>query len=175
MEQKFEIPEMSPEEISKWYSTIKPIVYKNGTACYLRKLSDKELTDTAYTWLNKLRDYAEYVDFDQLSILADVRMLHHWGYYGYFKPSVGEVIRQIPKEYLNKVCAFEIIAGGIGMNSVYNEELNAGFHVSVVRLYQPKNTTNKSSFPVDYWPTENSKCPIGMKEKDFQKFFGLIE
>lgn len=42
-------------------------------------------------------------------------MLHGYGYYGLFKPSVGEVIRQIPKDLLEKVVAFEIIAGAIGM------------------------------------------------------------
>lgn len=42
-------------------------------------------------------------------------MLHGYGYYGLFKPSVGEIIRQIPKDLLEKVVAFEIIAGAIGM------------------------------------------------------------
>ncbi len=178
MEQKFEIPEMSIEEISKWYATIKPIVHKSGTPCYLRKLSEKELTNTAYTWLKERRnytEYAEYVDFDELSVLTDIKMLHRWGYYGFFKPSVGEVIRQIPKELLEKVIAFEIISGPVGMNSIYNAELIAGFHVSIVRLYQAKNSTNESAAPVSHWPSTNDKCPIGMEQGDFQKFFELIE
>lgn len=178
MERKFEIPEMSIEEISKWYATIKPIVHKNGTPCYLRKLSEKELTNTAYTWLKEHTDYteyAEYVDFDELSVLTDIKMLHRWGYYGYFKPSVGEVIRQIPKELLEKVIAFEIISGPVGMNSIYNAELNAGFHVSIVRLYQAKSDTNKAATPIDYWPTADSICPLRMNEQDFKKIMELIE
>lgn len=175
MEQKFQIPEVSTEEIAKWYATIKPIVYKNGTACYLRKLSEKELTNTAYTWLNKPTDYAEYVDFDELSFLADIKMLHHYGYYGYFKPSVSEVICQIPKEYLEKTIAFEIIDGAIGMNSIYNAELNAGFHVSVVRLYQKKDETNEAATPLECWPTKECKCPLGMKTEHFQTLLEFIE
>ncbi|MBQ8042593.1 MAG: hypothetical protein IJ272_00390 [Clostridia bacterium] len=175
MERKFEIPKMSTEEISKWYSTIKPIVYKNGTAYYLRRLSDKELKATAYTCLNKTSDYAEHVDFDQLSFLIDVRMLHLYGYYGYFQPSVGEVIRQIPKEYLEKTIAFEIIDGGIGMNGIYNAELNAGFHVSVVRLYQAKDEANEVATPIHTWPTKGTKCPLGMKEEDFKTLLEFVE
>jgi len=175
MEQKFRIPKMSMEEIIKWYSSIKPIVHANGTACYLRELSRKELTRAAYTRLNNPQDYSTPVDFNNLSFLADVKMLHRWGYPAFFKPSVEEVIRQIPKEYLNKAVAFEIIAGGIGINSIYCEEFIAGFHVSVVRLYQPKDDKSKSVSPVNYWPCKNDKCPIGMENKDFQKFFDLIE
>lgn len=175
MEQKFQIPGMSKEEIAKWYSTIKPIVHRDGAPCFLRELSKSELTEKSYTWFNQPEDFDSHVNFSQLSILADIKMLHCWGYYGFFKPSVGEVIRQIPKEYLNKVCAFEIVAAPLGMNSIYHTELEAGFHVSVVRLYQAKNNTNKSATPVIHWPSANDKCPIGMEQGDFQKFFELIE
>ena len=50
MERKFAIPQMSNEEIAHWYATIKPIV---GRDTYLRELLPKELTNVAYTWLNK--------------------------------------------------------------------------------------------------------------------------
>ena len=174
MEQKFQIPEMSTDEIAKWYSTIKPIVRKKK-AFYLRKLSERELTRTAYTWLNGSEDYSSPVDFSKLSILADVKMLHSWGYYGFFKPSVGEIIRQIPKEYLEKTIAFEILAGAIGMNSIYNAELNAGFHVSVVRLYQARDNTTEAVTPVTSWPSKDDKCPLGMKQADFQKLLESVE
>lgn len=97
---KFEIPEMSTKEIARWYATIKPIV-KGDT--YLRELSEKELTNTAYTWLHDARDYADKVDFTKLSILEDRKMLHGYGYPTFFKPSVGEVIRQIPPSTSKKL------------------------------------------------------------------------
>lgn len=168
MERKFEIPQMSNEEIARWYATIKPIV---GHDTYLRELSADELTGVAYTWLNKPSDYTNKVDFSKLSVLEDRKMLHGWGYYGYFKPSVGEVIQQIPKEHLKKVVAFEIIDGAIAMNSTFNAELNAGFHVSIVRLYQAKNDTNDVAQPITEYPTSDSKVPVRITEEDFRALF----
>ena len=174
MERNFEIPQMSIDDIAKLYANIKPIVKDGKTPTYLRELTKHELTHTAYTWLNQPSDYAEPVDFSKLSVLADVKMLHAWAYYGFFKPDVSEVIKQIPKEYLEKVVAFEIIDGAIGMNTVFNKELNAGFHVSIVRLYQAKDDTNEEAQPINsnIYPTEDCKVPIGMTEKEFQELFG---
>ena len=173
MEQKFEIPEMSNEQIVRWYATIKPIVHKNGTPCYLRKLSEKELTNSAYTWLNNPKDFAEAVDYNKLSVIADIKMLHTWGYYGFFKPSVGEVIRQIPPRIIKDVVAFEIICGAIGMNSIYNAELNAGFHVSVVRLYRSADASHLPASPIVSWPTKHSQKPWRMFDKDFRTLLSL--
>lgn len=136
-------------------------------------LSAEELTNTAYTWLNEPTDYADKVDFTKLSVLEDRKMLHCWGYYGFFKPSVGEVIRQIPNEYLEKVVAFEIIDGAIAMNSTFKEELNAGFHVSIVRLYQPKDDTNEAAHPITRYPVSDSKTPVGITEEEFKELFPL--
>ena len=168
MERKFEIPKMSNEDIAKRYANIKPIVKNEGTPTYLRELSEDELTHKAYTWLNEPSDYAEPVDYSELSLLADVKMLHVWAYYGFFKPDVGEVIRQIPAEYLEKVVAFEMIDGAIGYNSIFNKELNAGFHVSIVRLYQAKDETNQEAQPIGIYPTSDCMIPIGMTEEEFQ-------
>ena len=168
MKRNFRIPKMSNEEIVHWYSTIKPIV-KHDT--YLRELSAEELTNVAYTWLTEPSDYADKVDFEKLSVLEDRKMLHTWGYYGFFKPSVGEVIRQIPKDSLEKVVAFEIIDGAIAMNSTFKDELNAGFHVSIVRLYQAKNDTNEAAQPIKEYPTNNSRIPVGMSKEEFNNLF----
>lgn len=168
MGRKFEIPKMKNEEIAHWYNTIKPIVKRDT---YLRKLSDEELTDCPYTWLREPKDYADEVDFSKLSVLEDRKMIHPWGYMGYFTPTVGEVIRQIPKELLHKVVAFEIITGALAVNSVYNAELNAGFHVSIVRLYQAKDDTNEEAKPITKYPTSDSKTPVGMTNEEFKKVF----
>lgn len=168
MERKFEIPKMNNAEIARWYATINPIV---GHDTYLRRLSADELTSVAYTWLNKPSDYSDKVDFSKLSVLEDIKMLHGYGSYALFKPSVGEVIRQIPKEHLKKVIAFEIIDGAIAMNSTFNAELNAGFHVSIVRLYQAKDDTNEVAHPITGYPTNDSKLPIGMTEEEFKELF----
>lgn len=174
MERKFQIPEMSIEEISKLYTGINPIVRSCGTSYYLRDLSQEELSHRAYTYLNKPWDLSRAVDYSNLSVITDIKMLHRWSYYGNFKPSVAEVISQIPKRYLNKVVAFEIIVGAIGMNGIYRAELNAGFHVSVVRLYQEKSDGMRPAAPIECWPTKYSICPLGMSESDFKEIFKIM-
>lgn len=168
MERKFKIQMMSDGDIARWYATIKPIVKNGGKSTYLRELLESELKTTAYNWLNEPKDYGDIVDYTKLSVLADVKMLHSWSYYGIFKPSVSEVIRQIPKEYLEKVVAFEIINGAIGMDTIFKAELEEGFHVSIVRLYQAKDETNNEAQPIDTYPTSDCKIPIGMTEEEFQ-------
>jgi hypothetical protein len=142
MEQKkFFIPAMEQTELVKWYQRISPIVASEGKHYYLRQLSDKELSKVAYNWLNKKSDFGEEVDYEKLKPLLDVKMLHTYGWYGYFKPSVAEVIRQIPKDLLSQTVAFEIIRTPSTAEdlSKYREETSAGFHVSIVRLYTRNN------------------------------------
>ena len=168
MKRKFEIPKMSNEEIAKWYTTIKPIVSSVAIPTYLRDLSQSELTDTAFIWFHK-SNYAKSVDYNKLSFLADVKMLHSYGYTEIFKPTVAEVIRQIPKEHLEKVVAFEILVGPVGMSGLFKDEFNAGFHVSIVRLYQEKDSSNLAASPVtNFYPSMDCITPIGMTEKDFE-------
>lgn len=168
MERNFEIPEMSNEDITHWYKSIKPIV---NHGVYLRKLSSEESTNVAYTWLTKSKDYADPVDYSKLLVLEDVKMLHEFGMIALFKPSVGEVIRQIPKEHLEKVVTFEIIYGAIGMTSTFKDESKQGFHVSIVRLYQSKDDSNDEAHPITEHPTEDSKIPVGITVEDFNELF----
>lgn len=126
MKRKYEIPQMSDKDIAHWYENIRPIVKRDT---YLRKLSERELTHVAYTWLTEAIDYAE------------------------------------------KVVAFEIIAGAIGMEGIFKDELNAGFHVSIVRLYQAKDDTNEAAQQIERYPTPNYQVPVGMAEEHFKKQF----
>ena len=57
------------------------------------------------------------------------------------------------------------------MNSTFNAELNAGFHVSIVRLYQAKDDTNEVAQPITEYPTSDSKVPVGMTEEEFKELF----
>ena len=100
-------------------------------------------------------------------------MLHGYGYHGFFKPSVGKVIRQIPKDYLKKVVAFEIICGAIGMGCIFKDELYEGFHVSIVRLYQKKDDTNEAAHPIIEYPANDSRTPAGMTEGEFKELFEI--
>lgn len=176
MERKLEIPKMSDEDIAKRYETIKPIVSKNGKAVWLRKLSSGELSYKVYMSLDKEGDYAGDVNFSNLSPLADVKILHRYGYYGFFKPSVGEVLAQIPNEMLHKVTAFEMIysPSTCADFNVFNKEFHSGYHVSIVRLYQPKDDTNEAAEQIERYPTKESVTPVGMTEEEFQKLKALF-
>lgn len=171
MKRKIKIPEMDRKDIIKWHATIKPIVREDGKFIYLRKLKDKEVLNAHYTELKQLKDYGRRVDFSELSILADVKMLHGFSSDSFFRPSVGEVIRQIPKDMIGKVVAFEIVyfpTTSADFN-LFKKEFEAGFHVSVVRLYQAKNNDNETAHSIASYPTKDSRLPIGMAEKKFNK------
>ena len=168
MKHKFEISKLSRDELIHWYSTIKPIVEHDT---YLRELTPDELTYSSYTWLSEPSDYGEKVDFSKLSVLEDRKMLHVCSFYGFFKPSVAEVICQIPPSKRPRVVAFEILEAAIGMNSIFKPELDAGFHVSIVRLYQAKKPLLEPAKQVKKYPTEDSKAPIGISEKVFHELF----
>ncbi len=177
MKQKLEIPELSVEEILKRYSHIRPIKKYSDTPMYLRRLLSYEVTDRAYNLFHFSDDFEKVVDYNQLSPLVDIKMFHTrvWVFNNLFRPSVGEVLSQIPDEYLNKAVAFEMLKGGIDYKGMYKKEFDAGFFVSVVRIYQAKNNVNNRAHPIDIYPTYEDTIPIGMTEKEFQKLFDLTD
>ena len=162
MERKFKIPKMSDEELLKWYSIIKPLFFFS----YLRPLSLNELKSSKF---NSIFDFTDTVDYSALAVLADVKMLHSKSYNGSFAPTVEEVITQIPKELLEKVVAFELMAGPVGKDDIYRDAASNGYHVSIVRLYEVKNDSNIEARPL-YYPSPDSQLPLGMTEKEFAKF-----
>lgn len=69
--------------------------------------------------------------------ITKIRTLHTYGYYGFFKPSVKEVLSQIPDEYLDETEYFWV-QGPEDAADVwkYTEEVNEGFHVAETTLYK---------------------------------------
>lgn len=171
---KFSIPEMTKEDIAKWYEKIKPIVCHNGDLMYMREFSPDELIHKSYTWFNKPEDFGDKVDLSTLSIFTDVKMLHKFSFHGYFKPSVGEIIRQIPEEFRSLVDAFEIIYSPNGQPDfeIFNDEFNQNYHVSVVRLYQKSDKGYAKAEKLLKYPTSDSPLPTYMEAEKFKK---LIE
>lgn len=128
MNEKVTIPEMSNEEIIKWYKTIKPIVRKNKIPYFLCELKDEDVPNTHFTWIDSTQKYGKKVDLSQMSIVAEMLMYHKYLDYMTFKPTIGEVISQIPKGIHENVDAFEII-------DCLNE-VKDGHHISLVYLYR---------------------------------------
>ncbi len=136
------IPKVPKKLIKKLAERIWPIVRfasgANGLFCspqglhYYIKAVD--LFDFSYVWGPKPADKAT-----NLKPLCDITTYHSFGYAGLFKPSVAEVLAQIPAEYLDEVVAFEIVEKPETAEDLNRNvgALNAGYHVAKTRLYAP--------------------------------------
>lgn len=124
------IPEVPKEHIQELAERIKPVVqFARKGRCYIKLV---DLFKIAYTWDPKSADKAT-----GLKSLCDITTYHTYGYYGMFKPSIAEVLAQIPAEHLDKVVAFEIVRNPETADDLNREleALNAGYHVATTRLY----------------------------------------
>lgn len=132
------IPAISKEELKKRYETIKPIITIENQKYYLREFKENELTSISYID-NIEQDKRGLVDMNDLVALyeKDFECLHKYEYYGLFKPSIAEVLAQIPIEDVKNVNAFEIINKPVTTADMYKNKIvfDNGFHISTVRLY----------------------------------------
>jgi len=130
MAKKVWIPKISDKELNELALRIKPVVevYSKGK-CYIGSVG---LRDSAFMWSPKPAKKSR-----GLKPIRDIRTYHTWSYYGFFKPSIAEVIAQIPKELLDRVVAFEIVKWPETADDLNKElkALNAGYHVATTRLY----------------------------------------
>jgi len=112
---------------------ITPLIEEDGK---LFRAPPSDIFRQSFTWV----DEKPSEEATGLEPLAKVKMLHHWGHYSLFKPSVSEVLPQIPGKYLDDVVAFSL--KGPDTADDFNKEsvaLNAGFHVSECTLYRKKD------------------------------------
>ena len=133
------IPPISDEELMRRYLKIKPVAEIGDVKYWLRNYSISDMRNTSFFW-TLVPDKREPVG-ESLSKHThyDFQCLHTFGYHGFFKPSVAEVLAQIPEDVLKQytIDAFEIVARptSCGDLSAYKKAMDQGFHVSVVRLY----------------------------------------
>ena len=124
------IPKVPATRIAELADRIKPVIqFKRHGICYIEPV---DLFNVAYTWDPKPAEEAK-----GLKVLCDITTYHGYGYYGCFKPSIAEVLAQIPAEHLDKVIAFEIVKSPQTADDLNREPeaLNAGYHVATTRLY----------------------------------------
>lgn len=135
----YEIPQIADDELLRLYSAIKPIISLDGEKFYCREFTPKELRGISYTW-DKAASKGEPADFALLKEVGKISTLHAYGYYGIFKPSVAEVLSQIPTHLLASVVAFEITDWPREAMDLHKnvDALNAGFHVAETTLYSAK-------------------------------------
>jgi hypothetical protein len=122
--------EMSEQRILELARRIKPVVTFEGEGpCYIKPVDP---FSESYLWDPQPTQRAT-----GLSVLCDITTHHPYGYYGSFKPSIAQVLQQIPREHLDKVVAFEIVKFPKTVDDLdpESEILNSGYHVATTRLY----------------------------------------
>ena len=102
IEGKAFVPEITEERLNTLIKKIVPVVRENNK---LYKIEIPDLRKIAYTW-----DYKITEECNNLKEVMRIKTNHYCGYYGLFKPSIAEVLAQIPENLINKVVAFEIIS-----------------------------------------------------------------
>ena len=124
------IRELSNEELLALYKKVKPIVTLNEIKFSLRKYTLEELRKYSYIWHSK-EDSREIISSKRIETIDEFDCFHRFGYYGLFKPTIAEVLSQIPNSQADKINAFEIL-------SLYdiNDSVNKGYHKSKVRTYK---------------------------------------
>lgn len=130
------IPDISDEELLRRYQKIKPIVEVGGVKYFLREFSKEELKNQSY--INE-KDIVKKVNMRLFvpCIGQDFECIHKYGHPMFFKPSIAEVLAQIPDGQVDFVDAFEIIEFPQVDNELIRNKIvfDNGYHISMVRLY----------------------------------------
>lgn len=135
------IPDISDDLLLEIYKHVRP-VRKNmmGKLCWLKEYSLDELRHRSYIWDDA--DMTTPVEETSVKLrpIGTFKCLHTWGAPSFFKPSIAEVLAQIPIELLGSAFAFQIIGMPETVNDFYADEFTTqafkdGCHVSTVEIY----------------------------------------
>lgn len=144
---------LTDKELADRYSRVKPLKRtEDGKLMWIESFSDiQRLKDTAFLWDAK---YVREVKDDELVAYKGDEFIAFatWAYYGFFKPTLEEVLSQIDpinlaSNRLDPIVAFEIIDAPECWDDIHKTELhsailNAGYHIFKVKLYtRSKNFT----------------------------------
>jgi len=125
-------PKISKQKMDDILKNVKLFHHNHGDESVMWEMEvPDDLINSSYIWLPRLT-----VKSPPLKKVKDIFTFHFYGYYGVFKPSVEEVLRQLQYEDLTNVY-------GISINGPSNERdlkeyigiLNKGFHVAKVTLW----------------------------------------
>jgi hypothetical protein len=108
---------------------LRPLVVRDGKL--FDTLPQDDLRETSYAWVEPLGSEAT-----GLLAAKTVVTLHTFGFYGFFKPSVAEVLAQAPDDWAT-YAAFSV-AGPRTTDDMGRDQLafDAGFHVAVTTFYR---------------------------------------
>lgn len=126
------IPAISNTKLADLCARIRPIVtFPDLGKRYIRSVDPR---NDSYIWDPTATNEA----VEGIAELQSITTYHTFGFYGLFKPSIAEVIAQIPEELLSQVVAFEIIKSPETADDLKRERkaTAAGYHVAVTMLYK---------------------------------------
>lgn len=131
----------SEEEIKELFKVFKPIKIKNNKASLIET---KDLKNSFLWDADKhLKPYK-----GDLYTLYKFHSVHGYGYHGMFKPSITEVLQQIPQMYtfLKGPVYFEVIGPEDCHDlNMWIEHVHAGVHVATTSLYLSEPSLNVMS------------------------------
>lgn len=135
--EKIEIPKLSKEELIALYKKIKPMITYYGEKYLLKEYNYDQLLNIAYT-MDFPRNKGTLVDPYNLKEVEEFPCLHTWGHYSFFKPTIAEVLSQLPELSKEEANVFEIVESPNTANdlNMYKELTEKGFQLSKVRTYR---------------------------------------
>lgn len=126
------IKEKDPDFVNLWAKNIKPLIRNDGKIFHFENKADH--FNQSFPW-----EADPTIEAENIFELKKITTYHTYGYYGFFKPSVAEVIQQIPEELLESVKFFLVdgpeTADDLNKNK---KELNDGYHVAATTLFGVK-------------------------------------
>jgi hypothetical protein len=142
----FVIPQCEDSELLARLHRVQPLVRDEGGKLKAILL-DEMFHDIAnarnysYLW-----NYMLPTDPGELVEVAQVQTLHTFGYLGLFKPSIAEVLCQMPSDL--DADFFEVVGPNTSVDlNAERDAVNAGFHVATTIFYkkamQPAKMTDK--------------------------------
>ncbi|KXK07542.1 MAG: hypothetical protein UZ21_OP11001001044 [Microgenomates bacterium OLB22] len=125
------IPKVPRMMVRQLALRIKPVVdFGSRGKCYIKPV---DLFNVAYTWAPIPAEKAPVFE-----VLCDITTYHSYGAPVFFKPSIAEVLAQIPAEYRDVVVAFEIDPPG-SIRNMDDAAFLDGYHSATTRLYVLKS------------------------------------
>jgi len=97
--------EITEEEALEAVKLVKPLV-RNHDTNLLHEIETPNLFNIAFKWDPKFK---EPVDANKLQLLSCWTTYHTCAYHGIFKPTISEVLAQIPAEVRGEVDYFELL------------------------------------------------------------------
>jgi hypothetical protein len=98
---------ISDEEIAEMLTYIKPLVCFKGDSGEQAFIAlPDNLRNTAFRWDPVITEKA---DMSRFHVLAEIETYHTCGYHMFFKPTIPEVLAQIPKDLVLQVAAFQVL------------------------------------------------------------------